>query len=632
MRPNGSLPPPAPAGRPDEEAWARVLLALVDDLAAALLREARPPVAPDAAALPLDANRDLDAYAAFLARREPAWSARRRPPREAPVVTVAMPVHRPPLDALSAAIASVLGQSYPYLELCLCDDGSRDPEVAALLRDARRRDRRVRLTSHPAPQGIAAATNAAVALGHGEWVAFVDHDDELAPFALEAVVEALAANPEADVCYTDEDCIDPDGARSTPQLKPAFSPDHLLSTPFLGHLLVVRRSLLDEVGGLRSEFDGSQDYDLMLRATERARSVLHVPVVAYHWRRTRGSAAGEEEAKPFAHDASRRALEAALARRGIDAAVEAGPVAGWYHVRRRVSRPPLVSVVVPFRDGAPMLARCVESLERTLGGLPCELVLVDNGSTHPETRLVVERLERSFAAAPERRVLLLEDDQPFNWSALNNEAAARASGQVLCFLNDDVEATTPGWLEVLLGHALRPEVGAVGPRLSYPDGRVQSAGLVVGLGGIANSLLAGCPPHSRGYMELASLTRNCSAVTGACLVTRRAVFESVGGFDEGLAVAFNDVDYCLRLRQASYLVVFTPMAELVHHESESRGLSDDAPETARFFRRHGRLVREGDPYFNPNLSRLRPECALPTEDESEQWTAILSLFERLSRS
>ena len=586
---------------------------------------------------PLNASEDLPAYHRWLERRgEPCVLplsgglpvARARVHVNAPpLFSVVVPVHRPPDWALERCVASVLAQGYHGFQLVLADDASRDRALEDQLRSFARLDARVDVVFRKEPGGIAAATNTALEHARGEHIVFLDNDDELHPRALEMMAAAIARNPEADVLYSDEDKLSPSGERCMPTLKPDWSPDFLLSCAYFCHMLVIRRSLVSQLGGLRADFDGSQDYDLMLRATERARSVVHVPEILYHWRVLPGSTSGDTAAKPWAFEAERRALADALERRGIDAVVEPeGRFPGNFHVRRSIVGEPLVSIIVPFRDEPETTASCYRSLVASPGYDRFEVLLVDNGSELPETRALCGEL------AKDERVRLLHDPQPFNWVAINNAAAAEARGDVLAFVNNDVLARSDGWLAAMLGHAQRDDVGAVGALLRYPDLTIQHAGIVIGMSWGAAHVLQGLPPGRPSYLLMADLTRNCSAVTGACMMTRRSCFEDLGGFDPALAVAFNDVDYCLRLRQKGLLVVYTPLAELVHLESKSRGHSDDVVETPVFRTRWRDEIARGDAYYNPNLTHFDPYCRLSTEEERDLWNSFRSMLEVPSTS
>jgi GT2 family glycosyltransferase len=582
----------------------------------------------------LNASEDREAYHAWLTwhrqptviggqedheRTRPATRPRRR---SAPLVSVVVPVYRTPIWALRRCVGSVLAQTFGDWEMCLVDDASKSPELTETLRSLAKLDRRITVLTSPINGGISAATNTAVAATTGQFIAFLDHDDELRPQALRVVAANIASNPEADVFYSDEDKIDTAGERFGPLFKPDWSPDLLLSFAYTSHLTVLRRSLFDEVGGLRSDYDGSQDYDLTLRATEAARAVVHIPEVLYHWRSLPGSAASDttsQQAKPWAYEAGRRAIEDALRRRGEPGVVSTIPeFPGRYHVRRSIIDRPLVSIIIPFRDEPAMLATCARTLRVDPGYDNFELVLVDNDSALPETSALLAEL------SAEPRVRVLHAPGPFNWAAINNAAARACSGEILLFLNNDIEARTPGWLDAMVGHVQRREVGAVGARLLYADGTIQHAGVVVGLGGIAGHVLRGLPGDRPGYNSLAISTRDCSVVTGAAMMVRRELFLEFGGFDETLAVAFNDVDFCFKLRDHGYLIVFTPLAELIHHESKSRGHTDDFAENELMLLRWGSAMAAGDPYHNKHLSHWRYWCPLSTAQEDDRWKNYLA--------
>jgi GT2 family glycosyltransferase len=595
---------------------------------------------PEAAPVPhgLNATEDTAAYHDWLkARGLPTHIGGRKdevelrpltqPPRQAgwrPRFSIVVPVYRTPGWALRRCVGSVLAQSTGDWELCLCDDASADPGLERALVQLAELDPRIKVSYREHNGGISAATNTALGSATGEFVVFLDHDDELTPDALAQMAAAIDASPHADILYSDEDKTDESGERFAPSFKPGWSPDTLLSCAYMCHLLVVRRSLVAEVGGLRTDFDGAQDYDLMLRATERARAVVHVPHVLYHWRIIAGSAAGDTMAKPWAYEAGRRAVRDALARRRIDAVVDGDSViAGMHYVRRAVVGEPLVSIVVPFRDEPSLLTQCFESICESPGYSRFEVLLVDNGSVLPETSALLDQLSH------DPRVVLLEEPGPFSWAAINTDAAREASGDLLLFMNNDVEATTDGWLLALVEHAQRAEVGAVGGRLLYPNRTIQHAGVVLGMCFGAAHVLQDVREDDPGYLAWAFMTRNCSAVTGACMMTRRDLFEELGGFALDLPISFSDIDYCLKARDAGKLVVYTPLAELVHHESHTRGHTDDAVELPRFLERWREALLAGDPYHHPYLSRLRTWCPLSNEEEDELWRSFLLRLDRL---
>lgn len=519
---------------------------------------------------------------------------------EVPLVSIVMPVWNTPLRWLTEAVDSVSRQYYPHWELCIVDDCSSDPDTVAALEALS--DPRIRVHRLERNHGIGAATNEGLRRARGELVGFLDHDDVLEPDALLEMVR-LFRDPELDFAYSDEDKLDPDGIPHNPVFKPDYSPDFLDSNNYVCHFLVARTSLVRAVGGLREGFDGAQDFDLVLRLAESARKVGHVAKVLYHWRMIPGSTAADAGAKPYTWEAGRRALGESLARRNIRGEVDLGPYPNTYRIRRAVDREAQVSIVVPFRDQPGLLRTCVESILDRSTWSRFEIVLVDNQSADPRTaELVAELLAR------DPRVRLERFDQPFNYASLHNEIVAGLQGEYLVLLNNDTEVITPDWIECLLEHAQRPEVAVVGCRLLYPDGCLQHGGVVVGVGsfaGHAHHLLPGDHP---GYMARAVLTQNVSAVTFACAMMRRSTYAELGGMDPALAVAYNDVDFCLRARERGKLVVFTPCAELVHHESRTRGGEDDPVKQRRFAQeselmreRHGALLAAGDPYYNRNF-------------------------------
>jgi GT2 family glycosyltransferase len=536
-----------------------------------------------------------------------------------PTFSVVVPIYRPDLDLLDRCIDSVRSQRYPHWELCLFDDCSGDPAVVDALERAAASDRRIHVGFGAQNGGISVATNAAAALATGTFLTLLDQDDELTPDALALVAAAIDDHPTADVVYTDEDKLDEAGNRTEPYFKPDWSPELLLSNMYLGHLLTFRRSLFEEVGGFRSTHDGSQDYDLALRATEKARKVVHVPRVAYHWRKTAGSTALDYRNKPQSDLAARAALADALARRDVDGWVESGMHEGTFRIRRRLPDRPTVSIIVPYHDGAPLLSLCLRSIEETIGDdVAWDVLLVDNRSWEPETFALASQLRGN------ERYRFLEYDHSFNWSAMNNLAAAETSADYLLFMNSDIEARQSGWLEAMLEPALDPDVGAVGARLLYPDGRIQHAGVVLGLGaGVAWHPFCFLPGDQPGYFAQPRVMRNWSAVTGACMLVPRALFEETGGFDERLPTAFNDVDFCLRLGAAGRRIVYTPFAELVHHESASRGTSAmEVEESIEMLHRYEALIKH-DPYFNANLDIHRQEYNVSiASEEVDPWIWI----------
>ena len=538
--------------------------------------------------------------------------------RKQPLISILLPVYNANLRMLAIAIESIQRQIYEAWELCLADDASTDPKVRLFLERKAQEDPRIKLTFRGQNGHISACSNSAFELATGEWCALLDQDDEFAPHALALVALEVESHPEAGLIYSDEDKIDEEGTRSNPFFKPDWNPELFLGQNYINHLGVYRADLLREIGGFREGFEGSQDYDLALRCVERLRpeQVRHVPRVLYHWRMVSGSLAAVPDAKPYAKDAARRAIAEHCARRSLSVTVVPCPENAESHrVIYAVPEPaPLASIIIPTRDRVKLLERCVESIRSQTDYRPFEIIIVDNGSVEEETAAFFRLVERENIA----RVLV--ETGPFNYSRLNNRAAAQAHGDILVFLNNDTEIDDPGWLSEMVSHALQPHVGAVGARLWYPDDTLQHGGVVLGLGGVAGHAFPRIPRGHPGYFNRAMLQQNCSAVTAACMVLRKAVFEELGGFDErNLQVAFNDIDFCLRLADRGYRVVWTPSANLIHHESASRGHERTPEETARFLREAGymqkvwaaRLLR--DPFYNPNLSLNLPgfEIAFP---------------------
>ena len=501
-----------------------------------------------------------------------------------PCVSIIMPVFDPDPAWLRDAIESVRAQLYDNWELCIADDASTEPSVRTLLQEYQS-DERIKVTYLEENQGISGASNAALALATGEFIGLLDHDDELQPEALFEVVKLLNERQDLDYLYSDEDKKEPDGQRVDPFFKPDWSPDLELSSNYVTHFSVYRRELVERVGGFRKGFEGSQDYDLALRVTEQTDRIAHVRKVLYTWRKVPGSAAASTGAKPYAYVAAKKALSEALERRGIDGWVEEGQSLGWYRIRYPIRGDPLVSIIIPTRDRADLLRKCLDRISRSTYRR-VEVIVVDNGSVEEATRALLES----------RELNVVRDDGPFNFSRLINAGAAVAKGDFLLLLNNDTEAINEDWIEAMLEHAQRPQVGVVGARLLYPDGRPQHEGVVLGIGGTFAGHI-----DWRGYLGLSHAVRNCSAVTAACTMTRRSIFEELGGFDEGFRVAYGDVDYCLRARESSYLVVYTPYALLYHYESASRR-TDSPPEDEKLARqRWGHLI---DPYYNYALDEV----------------------------
>lgn len=529
--------------------------------------------------------------------------------REPPLISILMPVYETAAEHLRAAIDSVLGQIYPHWELCIADDASPSPHVGAILADYAQKDPRIRVTRRTENGHIARASNTALEMARGPFVALMDHDDLLSDHALYLVAATLEAHPETDLLYSDEDKVDAAGMRHDPHFKSDWNPELFLHQNMVSHLGVYRTALARRIGGFRPGYEGSQDYDFTLRAVEAtaAERIRHIPHILYHWRVFADSGSFSTRALDRAMDAARRAVGDHLARTGTPATVEAGPAGSTapYHRVRRLcpDPPPPVSLIVPTRDRVDLLRTCLGGLLERTDYPALEVIIADNGSRERETLAYLHSLR------DEPRVRVLPLPGPFNFSAINNAAVAAAHGPLVGFINNDVEVIHADWLQVLVAQACRPEVGAVGAKLLYGNGLVQHGGIATGVQGVAGHLHPLAGRNETGYFGRLALAQNLSAVTAACLLMRRALFLKLGGFDaEHLAVAFNDVDLCLRLRQAGYQVIWTPQAELYHHESLSRGSDLDPARIERFRREIAVMQRRWgpvltrDPYYNPNLS------------------------------
>ena len=528
------------------------------------------------------------------------------------LVSIVMRVYNPNPVWLEGAIASVRTQIYPNWELCIADDGSPDTAIRPILERYAQEDKRIKVVFREQNGHISAASNSALALAQGEWVALLDHDDVLAEHALFWVVDAINKHPTCRLIYSDEDKIDEMGVRSDPYFKCDWNPDLFYSQNMFSHLGVYQTNLVREVGGFRAGLEGSQDFDLALRCMERVEpgQIHHIARVLYHWRIHADSTAHSSEAKPYAMVAGERALNEHFERLGVAATAES--VGYGYRVQYALpERLPLVSLIIPTRNGVKLLRQCVESILAKTTYTHYEILIVDNGSDDRATLRYLEEL----AARPCIRVI--RDAQPFNYSALNNAAVKVARGEVVGLINNDVEVINPDWLSEMVSHALRPEVGAVGARLWYADNTLQHAGVVLGIHGIAEHVHRFLPRNNVGYCGRASLIQSFSAVTGACLLVRKAIYESLGGLNEtDLKVACNDVDFCLRVREAGYRNIWTPYAELYHHESASRGFDDtpekqarSAKEVAYMQQRWGTLLTN-DPAYSPNLSLIDENFSL----------------------
>lgn len=521
------------------------------------------------------------------------------------VFSIAVPVFRTPAKFLCEMIESVRSQSFPFWELCLANADPEDREVAEILERYCREDRRIRVKNLKENKGISENTNAALAMARGEFVGLLDHDDLLAPDALYEMAARLEKDGGIDVFYTDEDKVTTDlSEHFQPHLKPDFNLDLLRSNNYICHFFVVRREIAEKIGGFRPEFNGAQDYDFIFRCTEQAGKIVHIPRILYHWRVHSASTADNPASKMYAYEAGKRAIEGNLERTGIRGVVSLRPDYGFYDVHYPVQGEPLVSILIPNKDQKETLMHCIRSVLETSTWKNLEILIIENNSEQEETFACYRELEKD----PRIRILTYPGTT-FNYSAINNFGVQQAKGDYLLFLNNDIEVITPDWIEQMLGNCQRPEVGIVGAKLYYPDNTIQHAGIIIGIGGIAGHAFLGLARAKSGYLHKASLQMDYSAVTAACMMMKAEAFRKTGGFEEKLTVAFNDVDLCLRTVEQGWLVVYDPHVEMYHYESKSRGAEDSEEKVRRFQQeiefmrtRWIRLLKDGDPNYNPNLT------------------------------
>ena len=560
-------------------------------------------------------------YRAYIPTEETVETQRKQKFDYSPLISIAVPAYQTPVEFLRQMIESLIVQTYSNWELCIVNASPDNEEMQKVLAEYSAGDSRVRFCNLKENLGIAENTNRAFAMTKGEFVGLLDHDDLLAPNALYEIVKILQDHPQADALYTDEDKVTTElDEHFQPHLKPDFNLDLLRSNNYICHFFVVRKSIVEKAGGFRKEFDGAQDYDFIFRCTENAGEVLHVPEILYHWRTHKASTADNPASKMYAFEAGKRAIEAHLERTGTEGEVSHTQDLGFYRVKYPVQGKPLVSVIIPNKDEKETLQTCLEMLEKNTGYQNFEIIIVENNSTTDEIFRYYKELSGN------RKIHLLRGGKEFNYSAINNFAAAHAKGEYLLFLNNDVKSINPDWLEEMLGVCQRPEVGGVGAKLIYPDNTIQHAGCVIGMGGIAGHMFVDMPADRTGYLHKASLLQDMSAVTAACLLMKKEVFEQAGGFTEELAVAFNDVDLCLKVRKNGYLIVYDPYAKLYHMESKTRGAEDSKEKVRRFqteieyMRCHWiDILKNGDPCYNKNLSltkwnySLKPIPGMETE-------------------
>lgn len=525
--------------------------------------------------------------------------------------SIVVPLYHTPIKYLKELIDSVVRQSYVNWELCFAD-GSNDDVVEKYIASHYGREKRIRYQRLEKNMGIAGNTNAALHMATGDCIVFADHDDTLALDALYLAACVFRDHPETEFIYTDEDLTDENGNSTYPHFKPDFNLDYLRCINYICHLVVVRRSLWEQVGDLRSECDGAQDYDFVLRCVEKTKHIYHIPKILYHWRSHPQSTAGNQGNKHYAIDAGKLALEEHYKRMNLEGEVEFTGLFIVYRTTFKISGNPKVSILIPNKDHIEDLETCISSICEKSTWENKEIIVIENNSEEKRTFAYYETLQERYDNV---RVVYWEGE--FNYSAINNFGTTYATGEYLLLLNNDTEVITPDWLERMLSYCQREEVGIVGAKLFYPDNLVQHAGVVIGMGGFAGHIQTGYEMDYPGYMGRLKTAQEISAVTGACLMVKKEVYEAVKGLDENFAVALNDVDFCLRVRELGKLVIFQPDAQLYHYESKSRGFETTpekkarfAKEIERFQKRHSELLEKGDPYYNPNLSLTHGDCSL----------------------
>ena len=539
-----------------------------------------------------------------------------------PCISIIVPTYKTPEKFLKEMIDSVRNQSYENWELCIGDGSVTEDTVKNVVESYQKKDKRIKMLCLSENLGIAGNTNAALSIATGDYIALLDHDDILAPDALYEVVKWMNEHykDETDVIYTDEDKVSFDlKDYFEPHFKSDYNLDLIRSNNYICHLFVAGKSIVDQVGGFRKEYDGSQDYDFILRCIEQSKHVEHVPKVLYHWRCHPGSTAANQESKMYCYEAGKRAIEDHLKRRGEDGCqVVMTEHLGFYHVIYPIREHKKVSIIIPNKDQKEILERCIESVIQKTDYKNYEIIIVENNSTTNEIFEYYKTIEQRENI----RVVIWKDK--FNYSAINNFGVKYANGEYLLFLNNDIEVIRENWLSEMLANVQRKEVGIVGAKLLYPDNMVQHAGVIIGMGGIAGHPLSRHPADDCGYFARGIIQQNLNAVTAACMLTKKEVYEKVKGFEEKLAVAFNDIDLCLKVRKAGYLIVYDPEALLYHHESISRGKEDTLEKRNRFegevdymAKKWKDVLEKGDEYYNPNLSLLSGNFELKKESEMQ---------------
>lgn len=531
-----------------------------------------------------------------------------------PKISIIIPMYNTPLNFFKELVDSLIDQTYTNWELCLAD-GS--PEKNQKLEKIYKKDERIKYKFIGENKGIAGNTNEALSLVTGDFVALLDHDDLLPIFSLYEIVKCINENPGVEFIYTDEDKFEKlGGKRYDPYFKSDFAPDTLRANNFICHFSVFKKELMDKLGGFRNEYDGAQDYDILLRMSEETNNIIHIPKILYHWRvHSLSTAKSGGTAKPYAYEAGIKAIQDHIDRIGLKGTVESGNTLGTYKVNYEIQGNPKVSIVIPNKDYIKTLKVCLNSIKKLTTYENYEIIIVENNSGEKETFEYYKKID-----GKDKIKVVYFPEKEFNYSKIINFGVKNSTGEYIVQLNNDTELLTPNWLQEMLGFAQRDDVGAVGAELFYPDNTIQHAGIIIGIGGVAGHVFKNLPKGIHGYFSKDAMIQNLSAVTAACIMTPKSIYDEVGYMDEKFKVAFNDVDFCLKIRQTGRLIVYNPYVQFTHYESKSRGFEDTPEKKKRFQseidRFHDKwqsVLDKGDPYYNKNLRLDNDQCAIRTE-------------------
>lgn len=531
-----------------------------------------------------------------------------------PKISIIIPMYNTPINFFEELVNNLINQTYTNWELCLAD-GS--PEKNEKLEKIYKKDKRIKYKFIGENKGIAGNTNEALSLVTGDFVALLDHDDLLPIFSLYEIVKCINENPDVEFIYTDEDKFEKlGGKRYDPYFKSDFAPDTLRANNFICHFSVFKKELMDKLGGFRSKYDGAQDYDILLRMSEETNNIIHIPKILYHWRvHSLSTAKSGGTAKPYAYEAGIKAIQDHIDRIGLKGTVESGNTLGTYKVNYEIQGNPKVSIVIPNKDYVKTLKVCINSIKKLTTYENYEIIIVENNSEENETFEYYKKID-----GKDKIKVVYFPEKEFNYSKIINFGVKNSTGDYIVQLNNDTELLTPNWLQEMLGFAQRDDVGAVGAELFYPDNTIQHAGIIIGIGGVAGHVFKNLPKGIHGYFSKDAMIQNLSAVTAACIMTPKSIYDEVGYMDEKFKVAFNDVDFCLKIRQKGKLIVYNPYVQFTHYESKSRGFEDTPEkkkrfqsEVDRFHDKWQSVLDKGDPYYNINLRLDNDQCAIRTE-------------------